>query len=51
MNEQFRQALSVIKTLKRHGHEAYFVGGAVRDYLLQRPIGDIDIATSTTRKK
>ncbi|ASA95713.1 tRNA CCA-pyrophosphorylase [Anoxybacillus flavithermus TNO-09.006] len=46
MNEQFRQALSVIKTLKRHGHEAYFVGGAVRDYLLQRPIGDIDIATS-----
>lgn len=46
MNEQFRQALSVIETLKRHGHEAYFVGGAVRDYILQRPIGDIDIATS-----
>lgn len=46
MNEQFRQALSVIETLKRHGHEAYFVGGAVRDYLLKRPIGDIDIATS-----
>lgn len=46
MNEQFQQALSVIETLKRHGHEAYFVGGAVRDYLLQRPIGDIDIATS-----
>ncbi len=46
MNEQFQQALSVIETLKRHGHEAYFVGGAVRDYILQRPIGDIDIATS-----
>lgn len=46
MNEQFRQALPVIETLKRHGHEAYFVGGAVRDYLLKRPIGDIDIATS-----
>ncbi|UOE96433.1 CCA tRNA nucleotidyltransferase [Alkalihalobacillus sp. LMS39] len=30
------------------GHEAYFVGGAVRDYLLQRPISDVDIVTSAT---
>ncbi|GMB07901.1 tRNA nucleotidyltransferase (CCA-adding enzyme) [Thermolongibacillus altinsuensis] len=46
MNEKFRQALPIIETLKRHGHEAYFVGGAVRDFLLDRPIGDVDIATS-----
>ncbi|EEL07132.1 CCA-adding enzyme [Bacillus cereus BDRD-ST196] len=32
--------------LKQHGHEAYFVGGSVRDLIIDRPIGDIDIATS-----
>lgn len=46
MNEPFRRALGVIRTLKQHGYEAYFVGGSVRDYLLNRPIDDVDIATS-----
>ncbi|KFM99272.1 CCA tRNA nucleotidyltransferase [Bacillus clarus] len=44
--ERFKQAGSIIKTLKQHGHEAYFVGGSVRDLIIDRPIGDIDIATS-----
>jgi tRNA nucleotidyltransferase (CCA-adding enzyme) len=46
MKGPFTKALSIIDRLKAYGHEAYFVGGAVRDYLLRRPIGDIDIATS-----
>ncbi len=46
MFEPFIEPLTIIETLQKHGHEAYFVGGAVRDYLLNRPIGDVDIATS-----
>jgi tRNA nucleotidyltransferase (CCA-adding enzyme) len=46
MKEPFQQALGIIRQLKQHGYEAYFVGGAVRDLLLGREIGDIDIATS-----
>ncbi|WP_028402726.1 CCA tRNA nucleotidyltransferase [Ectobacillus panaciterrae] len=44
--ERFEQASSIIRILKQRGYEAYFVGGSVRDYLINRPIGDIDIATS-----
>jgi poly(A) polymerase len=36
---------AVLKALAAGGAEARFVGGAVRDALLGRPIGDIDIAT------
>jgi tRNA nucleotidyltransferase (CCA-adding enzyme) len=46
MKEPFQQALGIIRQLKQHGYEAYFVGGAVRDLLLDREIGDVDIATS-----
>ncbi|OMP65844.1 CCA tRNA nucleotidyltransferase [Domibacillus epiphyticus] len=42
----FKEALPIIQALEESGHEAYFVGGAVRDLLLHRPIHDIDIATS-----
>ncbi|TBX59379.1 CCA tRNA nucleotidyltransferase [Bacillus mycoides] len=44
--ERFKKASSIIEMLKQHGHEAYFVGGSVRDLIIDRPIGDIDIATS-----
>ncbi|MEI5922305.1 CCA tRNA nucleotidyltransferase [Bacillus sp. TD10] len=44
--EIFKKASSIIETLKQQGHEAYFVGGSVRDLIIDRPIGDIDIATS-----
>ena len=30
------RALHVVQTLQDHGHEAYIVGGAVRDLLLDR---------------
>lgn len=36
---------AVIHALRAAGQGAWFVGGAVRDALLARPIGDIDIAT------
>ena len=41
-------ATSVVKKLADAGHIAYFAGGWVRDYLMQRPSDDIDIATSAT---
>ena len=36
---------AVLKALSEGGAEARFVGGSVRDALLERPIGDVDIAT------
>ena len=44
----FQQAVEIIDKLEAHGYEAYFVGGCVRDLLLNRNIGDIDIACSAT---
>lgn len=39
-------AQMVLKILKKHGYEAFIVGGAVRDYLLKMPLTDIDITTN-----
>lgn len=41
-----KKAKAVINRIKKAGYQAYIVGGAVRDYLLEKPIHDIDIATS-----
>lgn len=38
-------ALKIVKTLKDSGYTAYYAGGWVRDYLLDHPSDDIDIAT------
>lgn len=43
-----RPAQEVIETLVAAGHEAYLVGGAVRDLLLGLPPGDGDVATSAS---
>lgn len=48
MKGEFLQALPIIETIQENGYEAYFVGGSVRDFLLDRKIGDVDIATSAT---
>lgn len=44
--QEFKKALPVIDKLNRAGYEAYFVGGSVRDCILNLPIHDVDIATS-----
>ena len=36
----------VVRRLVRHGHEAYLVGGCVRDLLLSQQPKDFDVATS-----
>ena len=48
MNEPFLSAIPILEALESNGFEAYFVGGSVRDYLLDRKIDDVDIATSAT---
>jgi poly(A) polymerase len=39
---------SVLNALFDGGHDAYLVGGCVRDFLLQKEVKDYDIATSAT---
>lgn len=46
MDTPFIEAKPILEKLHKAGYEAYYVGGAVRDYLLKRKIGDVDIATS-----
>jgi poly(A) polymerase len=41
-------AVKVIRRLHRYGHDAYIVGGAVRDLLLGKKPKDFDIATDAT---
>ena len=42
------KALPLLRELKKHGWQAYFVGGAVRDAQMNRDVGDIDIATDAS---
>jgi tRNA nucleotidyltransferase (CCA-adding enzyme) len=48
MKEPFLTAVPVLERLEAAGFEAYFVGGSVRDFLLNKEINDVDIATSAT---
>ncbi len=41
-------AISIIRTLREHGHKAYLVGGCVRDLLLGHVPADYDVATDAT---
>ena len=41
-------SISIVRTLREHGHEAYLVGGCVRDLLLGLEPADYDVATSAT---
>lgn len=43
---EYERALPVIRKIEQAGHSAFFVGGSVRDCLLQQSIHDVDIATS-----
>ncbi|MDW5471554.1 CCA tRNA nucleotidyltransferase [Staphylococcus equorum] len=44
----FEAAKPILETLQKHQYQAFYVGGAVRDYLMQKTIHDIDITTSAT---
>ena len=44
----YREAVQIVKTLRDAGHEAYLVGGCVRDLLRGVPPQDYDVATSAT---
>ncbi len=39
-------SISIVKSLRQHGFQAYLAGGCVRDLLLQREPADYDVATS-----
>lgn len=41
-----KSARRIVEKLRLHGHEAFFAGGWVRDFLLRRKPKDVDIATS-----
>src|SRR6202161_4378369 len=41
-------SISIVKTLRQHGFQAYLAGGCVRDLLLQREPADYDVATNAT---
>ena len=42
------RAVKVVRTLQQAGHEAYVVGGAVRDLLVGQRPKDFDVATNAT---
>lgn len=44
----FYDAIKIIEEIEAKGHRAYIVGGAVRDFLNDRKIHDVDIASSAT---
>lgn len=48
MSKHLEIAKDVIKKLQDAGYTAYFAGGWVRDYLMQYPSDDIDIATDAS---
>src|SRR5512144_2087370 len=41
-------AISIVRTLREAGFQAYLVGGCVRDVLLGREPADYDVATDAT---
>ncbi len=43
-----RAATEVVRALRSQGHQAYFVGGCVRDLLLGRDPADFDVSTDAT---
>lgn len=43
---EFQKALPILSKIQEAGFQAYFVGGCVRDVILDHPIHDVDIASS-----
>lgn len=47
----FDGGIEVLNIINQNGYDAYFIGGVVRDYLLNLKINDIDIATNMPIEK
>ncbi len=45
MTDSRQHATDIVRTLRERGHQAYLVGGCVRDLLLKREPADYDVAT------
>lgn len=50
MSEYYQTGREIIKKLNQNGYQAYFVGGFVRDHLLDMVENDIDITTDALPK-
>ena len=48
MTADQQHATNIVRTLRSRGHQAYLVGGCVRDLLLGREPADYDVATDAT---
>jgi len=51
VTNNYKNAKFVVKTLLDAGYQAFFVGGFVRDFLLNRIASDIDITTDATPRE
>jgi poly(A) polymerase len=51
MSTAQQHAEEIVRTLRQHGHQAYFAGGCVRDILLNREPADYDVATDATPQR
>ena len=51
MDNILEKAIKILTILNEHNHEAYIVGGYVRDKLINKETNDIDICTSATPKE
>ncbi|SDN36616.1 hypothetical protein [Alkalicoccus daliensis] len=52
MNNYFwEEAFLILEEINNYGYEAYIVGGAVRDRILQKEVKDIDIASNIPAEK
>lgn len=46
-----KSALRIVRKLKKSGYKAYFVGGCIRNKIMNLPLEDIDIATDAVPDK
>src|SRR5512140_2523302 len=48
MSDMKTAAVEIVRRLRERGHQAYLVGGCVRDVLLGREPADYDVSTDAT---